>query len=180
MIRNLKILSLAAVVVFALTAVSSASAAVFHSEVEPTTLKGTQIGTDVFTTNAGTTECEEANYAGTQPTKTTETVEVAPTYSGCSSLSGFASAIIDPNGCTYKFHITTKTTATTYDGHVDIVCPPTKEITVTASLFGTSKCIIHIPPQTGVGLIEYHNEGAGSTRDVRVTVKIANALKYSQ
>jgi len=105
--------------------------------------------------------------------------EVEPTYSGCSSLSGFASATIDTNGCKYKFNITSETTTTTFDGDIAIVCPAGSEITVTASLFGQSKCIIHIPPQTNLANVEYHNVGSGNTRDVTVTVSLTG-ITYTQ
>jgi opacity protein-like surface antigen len=163
MLRILKVLAVLAVAACAMTAVASASAVErFHSEGGPTTLTGSQVGTDVFTTDGGTVECEEAKYTGTQANATATTITVAPTYSNCSALSGFASATIDMNGCEFKFN----EPSAKLEGTTDIVCPAGKEITVTASSFGTSKCIIHIPPQTGLGTIEYTNEGTGPTREV--------------
>jgi hypothetical protein len=66
---------------------------------------------------------------------------------------------------------------------VDIVCPANQEITVTSNETTppnslTTKCTIHVPPQTGINGITYENVGAGATREVRVKVASTN-IKYT-
>jgi hypothetical protein len=176
MLRNLKALAVLAVAACTLTAVASASAVErFHSEGSSTTLTGTQIGTDVFSTDGGTVECDDATYKGTLSASTATTVTVAPTYSKCTALSGFASATIHTNGCEYKFNEPSSGLV----GWMDIVCPIGGEITVTASSFGTLKCTIRILPQTGLAFVSYSNSGTGATREVTVTAGISG-IKYTE
>lgn len=183
--RNLKTLavSMAAVLAMSLVAASGASAGEYHSEVESTTLSGSQIGTDVFTTNAGTVKCNEATYTGSQTGKTSSEVTINPTYSECTAF-GFAGATVEVNMCHYVYnggveHLfsPTRIKAAT----LKIVCNTTegKEITVVAKLAGVTKCTVHIPPQEGLQETTFDNEGAGSSRDIRATVNVTG-IKYSQ
>jgi len=168
MIRNLKAMGLAVLAVCALGAFSaaSASAAEFHSSVHHTILDGTQIGTDVFTTNAGTVSCSEANYHGTLSATTTTTIEgITPTYSGCTAF-GFANVPIHHDECTYTFH----TTPT----WIDIVCPTNKAFTITAP-----NCEVTVGSQTGLTSATYTTEGKAPKRDVRLKVEISG-IKYTQ
>jgi hypothetical protein len=180
MIRNLKFLGLALVAVLAMSAVmaGAASADEFKSEKAPVTLTGTQGATlDTFSTHAGNVKCTTATYKGTQSTTSTTTIQVAPTYSGCTFVG--LNSTITTNGCEYLFHVPATAGVTT--GTVDIVCPGTNEITVTAPnpALGKAKCIVHVPPQTGLGVVTYSNLGSGTTREVKVEVNLTG-LKYSQ
>jgi hypothetical protein len=168
MIRNLKMLGLAALAVCAFGAFSaaSASAAEFHSSVEHSVLDGSQIGTDVFTTNAGTVSCSEANYVGTQTAKTTTTQSALATYSGCTAF-GFASVPIHVNGCEYLFHAASPNT-------VDIVCPEGKVIEVTGP-----NCTVTVGSQTGKTAVTFTTEGKSPKRDVKVTVNLTG-INYTQ
>src|SRR5690242_11310177 len=77
--RKLKALGLALFAVLALGAFSASAAMAgdFHSETSTdTVIKGSQVGTDVFTVNAGTVKCNEATYAGNQSGATATTVKV--------------------------------------------------------------------------------------------------------
>jgi hypothetical protein len=164
--RNLKMIGLL-VVMLAATAASSASAANFYSEGEPTTITGSRTKASTLTTTAGTVTCESESYTATMASSQQETLTVTPSYSGCTGF-GF-SATIALNGCDYVFNAA---------GTVDIVCPEGKEITVTATSSETTKCIVHIPAQTGLGSVKYKNEGSGSTRDILVTAEVTG-IKYT-
>jgi hypothetical protein len=168
MIRNLKALGLAALAVCALGAFSaaSASAAEFHSSVEHSVLDGTQIGTDVFTTNAGEVSCTEATYTGTQTAKTTTTQSSLAKYSGCTAF-GFAAVPITVNGCEYVFHAAATNT-------VDIVCPAGKTIEVLAP-----NCTVTVGSQNGKTAVTFATEGKSPKRDVKVNVNLAG-LTYTQ
>ncbi len=170
MIRNLKILGLAFVAVFAMGAVV-ASAQQFHSESAPSTVTGSQEGQGVFTTDAGTIECTTATYKGTIGTTTTTTISMVPTFSGCTAFGGFASAKITTNGCEYLLHITQNGSNT---GTMDIACPGSNEITVVAEVFGTVKCTVHIHPKSGLQTVTYTNVGVGATRERIVHLDITN------
>lgn len=189
MIRNLKVLGLALVAVFAMSAVaaSMASADTFKSETGlSVTLTGKQSGTgDVFTTTAGTVKCKQVNYTGTSASGVT-TVTATPNYPAKflntevvppkeeQNCTGFGfPAEIATNGCTYLFHLN----ATTADGTLDVVCPEGKEITVTAAAAGTTKCIVHVAAQKGLGTVTYKNIGATTTREVEIAANISK-LSY--
>jgi hypothetical protein len=180
MIRNLKFLGLALVAVLAMSAVGAgaASADEFKAESAPLTLTAKQgEPTDTFSTHAGNVKCTTATYKGTQATTSATTIRVAPTYSGCTFVG--LNSTITTNGCEYLFHVPATAGVTT--GTVDIVCTGSNEITVTAPnpALGKAKCIVHVPPQTGLGVVTYSNLGAGATREVKVSVKLTG-LKYSQ
>lgn len=171
MIRNLKALGLALVAVFALSAMaaSAASAAdLFHAEGKNNKFTGKQDGTtnDVFTTTAGTVECNNATYEGSQAEETASEAEVTAAYSECTAFGGFAGATVHMNTCRYLFTIN----ATGTGGTAHIKCTtPGDSITVTATSLGTTKCVVHVPEQT-IGGITYTNIGSGATREITVDV----------
>lgn len=164
----------------AVTAISApaAHAVQFHSEVESTTLKATQVGTDVVTFNAGTVKCNEAIYFGSQATLTASSIELEPVYSECTSF-GFAGSIVNVNGCRYR---TTNLSGASppYSASLDIVCPAGKAITVVSKLAGTTKCTVEIPPQTGLTKKSVEpGSGTGSKRNLIVTIGLTG-IAYSQ
>lgn len=177
MSRNLKVLGLTLVAALAMSAVvaSAASATAFNFKAEkvPTLLTGKQhAGNDVFVTDAGKVECNEATYVGEQKTTPTTEVTVTPTYTGCTAF-GFVNVPIDVNGCSYKF--TAKTIeAGNFEGEVDILCPAGKSIEVTAP-----GCTVTVGAQNNLKKITYTNLGAGATREVTVDVA-ATGIKYEE
>jgi len=144
---------------------SAAFAGSLHSEGTDTTLKGSQVGEDVFTVNAGTVKCTEATYAGTTGATTTETTQkLTPTYSGCTAF-GFVSTAIDTNGCQYEFSGDNES--------VNIVNCSTG-IVVTAF-----NCWVTVKNQTPTGTVSYTNTGTGTGRDIDATVNLT-AVTYTQ
>jgi hypothetical protein len=175
MMRNLKVLGIALVAVFAMSAIaaSMASADDLTSETSPVTLTGNQIAenNNVLSTTSGTVKCKVASYTGASITTPTTTVTITPKYTECNVLGFLSHEPIDMNGCDYLLHLGSGATATT--ATADVVCPVGKEITATAISVGTLKCTIHIPPQTGLSKIEVTNLGAaGSTRELELHLEI--------
>jgi hypothetical protein len=111
----------------------------FHSSVAHTILSGSQIGEDVFTFNAGTVKCKSATYSGTRSTSTTTTIRLAPSYSECTAF-GFVGATVHMNKCEYDY--VTKYILDQSVSWIDIVCPESKVIEVTAF-----NCALTIGPQ---------------------------------
>jgi hypothetical protein len=164
MIRNLKMFGLAAMAIFALSAVAvaSASADEFHGESAPVNFSGSQTTANVFTTNAGTVKCATATFSGTNATTTSSTAELAATYGGCKAF-GFLEVPVTMNGCKYKFHLGAATVATT-----DITgCNAGKKIEVDAP-----GCVVTVGEQTGLGSITLSNAGAGTSRDINASVAV--------
>lgn len=169
MMRNLRFLGVAVFAVLAMSAVSasfaSAAADDLTAEQYPVTLTGkNDPNPPILKTTAGSYECTTSTLHATVSGPTT-TVSATPTYSGCTCIG--VACTIDMNGCTYLIHMTEGTTST-----VDIVCPAGQEITLT-----NSKCILHVPPQTGLPHIVWTNVGAGATREITGHVTISG-LRY--
>ncbi|HEX5711818.1 MAG TPA: hypothetical protein VFX85_00725 [Solirubrobacterales bacterium] len=171
--------ALIAMMAMGAVAASLASANEFTATEYPVTLTGfDEAGfAPVFTTTAGTVQCPTATYHATVE-KATTSVPVTPTYSGCTAF-GFP-AVIDLNGCTYKFNIGAGETT---EGTADLVCPAGKEITVTAISAGIVKCTVHVAPQTGLGSLKYTNiltkeTDPPSTEEITIDVTLQK-IKYS-
>jgi len=147
--------------------------ACFKAESFPTTLKGEQVGTDSFTVNAGTVKCTEITYSGTLNSEAAS-VELAPTYGGCTAF-GFVNTPIDPNGCKYRFNSESKVEADKVTGSVDVVCPESKKITITAF-----NCEVGVASQTGRKTVTYTDTTAASPKkDIDISVSLSG-LAYSQ
>ncbi len=157
--------ALTAVVVLAATLVSVAGADQFATEKTPATLTARQGLPNLITGAFGTTECATVTYVGSIFSSPATTATLTPTYSGCKT-AGFSSTI-DLNGCDYLFHIGAATTGT-----VDVVCPSGNEITITVNPLAP-KCTIHIPSQTGLGVITYSQIESGTTRELVFAMNVS-------
>lgn len=166
--RNLKAVLLLMLVLALGTGGSQATAAEFHSEASNTVLEGSQIGTGVFEFDVGTVECGEATYIGEVAGTTSSNYVVTPTYSGCTAFA-FGGASFNTNGCEYEIH---------NNGAWDIQnCNTASGLIVTAKLFGTDKCTVTVPEQSGIAGITVTNGGSGTTRDTTVHVS-TTSLHY--
>ena len=146
MIRNLKTLGVALCAVLALTAVvASAASANYTASSYPTTGTGTsEIGNDVFKTEAGNVECK-SHFEGTLAAASTS-LTVKAKYTECKAF-GFLSATVNMGSCDYlftepKFIQTTEVEARKihdYTAEVDVKCTKSTEpITITASTCKTT------------------------------------------
>jgi hypothetical protein len=148
MIRNLKVLGLALVAVFALSAViaSAASAQVGTlTSTGPVTLIGVNTGeasANQLSAFAGTTQCPNVKYTGHKYNVTphtfipndVSTFTLTPHYGVCTSKIGAASfpTTVDMNGCDYVFHLEGTTPGVdTYTVRATVVCEATKHIVIT-------------------------------------------------
>jgi hypothetical protein len=152
----------------------TATAIGFHSEIGSTTLTGTQIGEDQFQFDFGLVECEEATYFGAQAGTTSTAASVRPVYELCSG--GIWTAVAHVNNCDYELHLTSELSSTTFLGDIALVCPAGKEVSFTYLGLGTTKCTVHIPPQSHSETIVAHNEGSGTGRDVKFLVELKNVV----
>jgi hypothetical protein len=158
--------------VFALSALSASAAVaapLFHAESEPVTFKGSS-SDNVFVTNAGEVACSTSSFAGTNTTKTSTTVTLTPTYSGCKAF-GFLGATVEPHGCDYTFHLVEGSIPPT--ATVDVNCTGTNEITISST-----GCVVHVPPQTGLKHVVFESLGSKATRTIKANVTITG-IKYT-
>jgi hypothetical protein len=169
--RNIKILGLALVAMFSMSAVMavSASADTLKAQAYPAQLTGTAEPEfkDVFTTTAGTVTCPDSKYDATIGANvlTGASVSVTPTYpaTGCTGF-GFP-AVIHHNSCSYQFKVLAGTAGT-----VNLACSGSDEMTITAVSAGVTKCTVHVKPQTDIpGTVKYTNIAGGITLEVNLT-----------
>jgi hypothetical protein len=179
--RNLKILGLAFVAMFAMHAIAAtaASANELTAEEYTTILTGvkdpTEPTADKLVTTAGNVTCTNPTYLA-ELTKASTSVTVTPTYSGCTAF-GFP-AKVHMNGCSYTLTLgaagaTTSTAA--------LACPAGNEVTITANPAEdglTPKCIVHIKPQAVGGTVTTKNIGAGTTRELTLEINVS-AIHYT-
>jgi len=177
MVRNLKVLGLALVAMFALTAVAASVASAQQGKIStdgPVTLKGEETGVaaNSLTAFGLKVECPGSSYTGHKYNVTPHgfiangetTATLSPKYKeeaeNCKVTPGNFIATIDMNGCDYVIHlgVTTGGVANTYGVTFDVVCPVGKEITLTiwtnavdhTTVGKAPFCVQHVPPQTGL------------------------------
>jgi hypothetical protein len=155
MSHKFKGVTLAFVAILAMSAfvASAAQAITFSSSSYPQTVTaaGSGIG-EKFETEGGSIECEESKYHGVL-SEPSSSLEMSPTYTGCTAFFGFASAFIHTNGCRFRWSGWEHDSATaTYTARLSIVCPAGKVIEVTA---GT--CLVHIPAQSNLSILDLTN-----------------------
>jgi hypothetical protein len=168
MCRNLKTLGLTILPVLALSAVAASAASAapqFLSEIEDTTLTGTQglAMANILTTDTGEMKCKVVKFDGTMEPAETTTLTLKPTYEEC-KLAG-ENALVTLNGCRYQFHLGENTE--TFEAKMDIECPDGERLVI-----DSPECSITIPPQAGLGEVKFTNEGEMATRSIIADLKI--------
>ncbi|HEY8809571.1 MAG TPA: hypothetical protein VIM28_06080 [Solirubrobacterales bacterium] len=167
--RYLGILGLSVAAIIAVSAVATSSALAipqFHTEMEDTTLTGSQgqVMANILTFDLGEMKCKVAKFDGTQQQEISTTLTLKPTYEEC-KLAG-ENAKVTPNGCGYLFHLGENTE--TFAAKMDLECPDAKKIEV-----DLAECTITIPPQNGLNSAKFTNEGAEATRAIIADLNIA-------
>jgi hypothetical protein len=187
MIRNIKVLGLAVVAVFAFGAITASAAFAepeFHSEVASTKYTAEQDGgSQIFVTPAGTVTCTDVTGEATTTTTTNKTITATNIkyfntnekgeHVKCitKTLFGNIEVGIDftTDECDYLFHATGGVEPN--GGTVDVVCNKAGGITISGP-----GCSITVPGGAGQnkGLKEaiYDNKEAGAKRDVTITAKV--------
>jgi hypothetical protein len=170
MIRNLKVLGLALVVVLAMSAMvaSAASASSYTaSSYSATTTGSNTAGKETLTTVGGTVQCD-SHFQGTLASANS-TLTITPKYTNCVAF-GFLNATVDFMGCDYLFHSGPAQGGGVYFHTVDIVCPEgSGPITITA---GT--CKVDIPAQTGLAMVKTTNVAGTLTVEPNISFITTN------
>ncbi|HEX5712077.1 MAG TPA: hypothetical protein VFX85_02050 [Solirubrobacterales bacterium] len=161
--RKAKMLGLALVAMFSMSAVmaAGASADTLTATQYPWTLTGTSDGEfkDTLTTTSGSVICPHVVYHATigAPIPTGARIRVTVNYTdeGCTGF-GFPGTV-DMNGCEYSFGVLAGTA-----GDVDLECAGANEVTMTARSAGILKCTVHVKTQTDIGgTVKYTNIAGG-------------------
>jgi hypothetical protein len=136
----------------------------YDSEVETTTLVGSQGVSNELVTTIGTVKCTTAASLGTQTgalnvtgSFSSEKVTVHPTFSGC-TLAGIK-VTVATNGCNYEV-----AEAKEFKASTSIACEAGKEIVVKDT--GGAGCELKVAPQAPSGQLAFANVGAGAERHV--------------
>jgi hypothetical protein len=123
----------------------------------PATLTGSNTqGSEAFTTEAGAVRCN-SHFVSASFGAETETLTLTPTFSDCTQAFGFASGVVNMEGCTYVLKATEKVEADVYKHHLDISCPEGKSIKVEG---GT--CKAEIKEQSDLTTVMTTNLAAGT------------------
>jgi hypothetical protein len=138
MTGKLKVLGLALVAVWAMSAVAASGAqaqvgklTINHIENEETvtdssaTLTGNQVGVHVFTANGHEVTCEHANFHAEIEDGAETVTTSAPEYTGCHIILGFtfSATVTVPAGCDYHFsNFETEGAAGEYTGDTKLTC----------------------------------------------------------
>jgi hypothetical protein len=193
MIRNLKVLGLALVAVFALSALAAsvASAQVQQgtftsSNGTAQTLIGTETGlagSNAYTSFGSRTECPGSTYTAHKynvtphvaiPNKET-TFTITPHYKNCVAFNPASHPMtVTMNGCDYVLHIglTTGGVLGTYGATLDIVCPPNKVIekhVYNDAGHTELLCTMKIKAQNGLAGAHFTNTPGTGTFDLQGT-----------
>jgi hypothetical protein len=192
MIRKAKTLAVALLAIGALGAViaSGASAAQFHvKDMGTVTGHGTQLAQKTqFAIPEGALVCKnvifnihtfyeevsgkEVHKETTAPTVTIKAEEPGPQPETLNcTFGGISGSIVHMNGCDFRLHSGPPIVAT-------VICPPEKQITITAIVVGVLKCTIHIGTQTDLQGITIDNTKEPTT-DLDATFDITKTIKYT-
>jgi hypothetical protein len=165
MLRNLKTLGLAFVVVLAMIAMaaSAASASQYTASAYPATATGSNTaGNETFTTPGGTVQCD-SHFQGTLA-GASSSLKITPKYTNCTAF-GFLNATVHFIGCWLISYVGVNHGGGVYTHIFDIGCEPGAIIIITA---GT--CEVKIPAQTGLSSTQTTNL-AGGTLTVQPNLK---------
>jgi len=176
MIRNLKVLGVAAVAVLAMSAaIASAAQGAVTAGANPATVKGVQTNTNTLSNGIRTVSCTEANLTGTLA-GSAESVTIAPTYGGCTGNGG-TTATVTTTGC--KYILTPDSSAASGTGKVSVSCEAGKNIVVEIWATGKSHseaklCKLEVPTQGPLSGGSYKNAGSGSTEHIELSFEITS------
>jgi hypothetical protein len=166
--HKMKVLGLALIAVFALSAVAASSAfaaeGVITAGVSNATVTGSQIGKNLFTigsTGARKVECSVATFKGTLASAASN-VSVSPSYSGCITSPGGGPATVSvSSSCSYSLTATTKTNETTGTGSATVVCSAGGLISIVAnSTAGSKICEYTVGGQAASGSIAWTSQSS--------------------
>jgi uncharacterized membrane protein len=151
MIRNIKVLGLALVAVFAMTAVAASAASAqqgYFTADGSATGDGVDIaGKNQLTAFGNTVECPESTYdvestSGGLVASGSTTFTVTPAYNNSKCNSGGLKATVNMNGCDFVFHIGETTGGgETYGVTADLKCPAGKTVDIEAFLSASNENI---------------------------------------
>ena len=143
----------------------------FRASFYPATPHGSG-GSEKFTLEAGSVECETTSYDGELKEAST-TLSLASGYSGCKAF-GFAGATVTTTGCSFVLHVGEQTAEDKFESAVDIACEAGKAIKIVAG-----PCEAEIPAQTGLKAVELVNDTEASPkRDITFDPEVSS-LAYT-
>lgn len=164
-LRNLGGLMLVSLAI-ALVGATTASAAQFTSGSSPTVLTASQQVKNILSVDTGQMECTENELAGTAVGQAFESVEMTPTYIGCTGF-GF-SMTVTMNGCRYKIYAA---------GTIDLVCPAGKDVAIDTAF---NFCNVTVQPQTGLSSVSFTTHALSTGVHALVAHLAISNLKYTE
>lgn len=178
---GLGLLAILATSAFAVMNASAEPGGHFVSEVDHTTIVGTESGEKHrlhFTEHPSTPEsprigCSEASYHGTANAATVESLTITPTYGGCTTTGTTTNVTVDVNGCSFTFTVTKGTTEST-EQDVHLNCP-TKPIEITHP-----NCNITVPSQEVQDAVTYTTTEVEGKHTITLDVNATFNTQYHE
>lgn len=171
MLRNLKLLGLAAMAALAVGTMGSATAqaATFTSEAGSTTVISTQDGTGktahhVIDAAGANLTCAQQAANASWIGQAIIGIRLFVGMSLCSAVG--QTATVNMNGCSFELEAA---------GNMDIICPEGKGITYSAP---NPVCDVVIPAQANKGTVTYTNVETAGSKEITVSPNVAD-LKYT-
>jgi hypothetical protein len=130
-VLGMGLLAMMATSAFAVMNASAVETGHFSSGTAHTIIKGEESGAThrLHLTGSGLEGqigCSTATYEGTANAAVVKSIEVTPTYTGCSTTGTSTNLTVTHNGCKYRFKVATGGT----NGTADLVCPAGKAIEI--------------------------------------------------
>jgi hypothetical protein len=180
MLHKLGALGLALVAVLVMSAVAASAAQAASKFMTAgnvaATLSGEQVEGEkyIFTVEPslgvkGELKCTTAKFSGTMAAGAQETLTITPNFEKC-NINGIA-LVFDLNGCNNLFHGFTETSAGTFHGLADLVCPAGKHVELTVRETETTICTVTVFPKVNLGNIEVTNM-AGTPADITLKLEV--------
>lgn len=121
----------------------------------PTTLDAGQVAEEPITISIGEAKikCTTATATGTLETGSSPTLDLTPSYSGC-TLGGSLTTEIKTEGCSFHVDLLEEVEVTLFNAQTDIACPGEGKILATVKSLGKTACLIDVPAQTGLKTVK--------------------------
>lgn len=165
---GLGLLAIMATSAFAVMNAGASTGGHFVSEIEKTTIVGTESGNHRlhFTSHASEGEigCESASYHGSTSSATVTQLDITPTYANCYTTTSGTKFSVHHNGCTYRFTVATGGT----NGTADLNCSGTNAIVITHP-----NCEITVSPNNNQNLSGIHYTRVTENGKHAITLDVA-------
>jgi hypothetical protein len=141
---------------------------VFEASSYPATVTGfAEKGVEVFTTEGGKVECDNAFDGVLMPGSI---LELHSVHTNCVAF-GLLEPTINTEGCNFRYLLTEKVAVDSYKADVDLVCPPAQSIKIMALT-----CTVEVKAQTGLTAVDFAVTRGGGASDLTLNPTVTGIV----